>query len=573
MAKKESITEIGLDPQQWRALHPLTPISQTWSVLAALLGLLTWQTYDELSQLFSAEIIWGPGYLGYSMFTVVLFAFLTGSLLVALLVGIYSYFAWRKMRYAITPEAVYFKEGIISRSQRSAKLNRIQAVNITHPFFGRIFGLGRIDIEVAGGAGSNLQFGLLKTSELEAVRLEILHYLRLAKNGETTVAATDALGNENRPTTALLSGETNATVPAEMSTEIPVIYGLKDAVTNAEIEGNLIFSVPVGRLLLSQTVNIGIIFSLLAGIGSVASSLVLYFVLEGGFGALLGAGSFAFVIFSAVFNTFASNFNFRAYLAEDGIRIRAGLLETRSQTIAPHRIHAVHVEQPFFWRFFDWYRVRITQAAFQDANTSSDKADVNILLPVGTRADMLRAVWMIYPDLGVAEPLQTLRVGIEGTGDGNGFINNPKRARIFNWITYNRNAHCLTEKVLLVRSGRITRHLTINSFSRLQSMYLAQGPVARWKDLAVVHLSMVGGVFSSAEIELGNVDEQVALRLFEELKQRSSEQRSLENPQAWAQRVHAGLDTDQSYQTVPTPSEATPQLENGFETNQITPQY
>ncbi|MDO5060042.1 MAG: PH domain-containing protein [Actinomycetaceae bacterium] len=572
MAKKESITEIGLDPQQWRALHPLTPISQTWSALAALLGILTWQTYDELSKLFSPEVIWGPGYWGYSMFTAVLFVFLTGSLLIALLVGIYSYFAWRKMRYAITPEAVYFKEGIISRNQRSAKLNRIQAVNITHPFFGRIFGLGRIDIEVAGGAGSNLQFGLLKTSELEAVRLEILHYLRAAKNGETPVATTGVLGNENQPAATLLPGETNPTAPAAMPTATPVTYGLKDAVTNAEIEGNLIFSVPVSRLLLSQAVNIGVLVSLLFGIASIVGSLVLFFVFEGGFGALLGTGSFAFVIFSAMFNTFASNFNFRAYLAEDGIRIRAGLLETRSQTIAPHRIHAVHVEQPFFWRFFDWYRVRITQAAFQDANASADKADVNILLPVGTRADMLRAVWMIYPDLGVADPLQTLRAGIEGTGDGNGFINNPKRARIFNWITYNRNAHCLTDKVLLVRKGRITRNLTITSFSRLQSMYLAQGPLARWKDLAVVHLSMVGGAFSSVETELGNVDGQIALRLFEELKQRSSLQRSLENPQAWAQRVHAGLDTEQSYQAVSAPSPVTAQLETSFETNQITPQ-
>ncbi|MCS4484763.1 PH domain-containing protein [Gleimia sp. 6138-11-ORH1] len=546
MAKQESVIEIGLDPQVWRALHPLTPLANTWSTFVAIIGVLTWQSYRELSRLFSSDVLWSPAYAGYSTITVIVFAVFSGAFLISLLVGIYSFVAWRKMRYAITSEAVYFKEGIIFHSQRIAKLNRIQAVNITHPLFGRIFGLGKIDIEVAGGSDSNLILGLLKTSELESVRLEILQHLKAAKAAQLNHTA---LEDENltavTPAQNLALENTQSDLGAAASKEIS--YTEIDAITNAEIEGNLIFSVPVTRLLLSQLVNIGVLISLALGVASFAVAYILFFSFGAGLGSLLAIGSIGFGSIAYIFNSTASNFNFRAYLAEDGIRIRAGLLETRSQTIAPHRIHAVQITQPFFWRFFGWYKVHFTQAAFQGAS-SDQKADINILLPVGTKEEMFRAVWMIFPDLGVENPIQTLQVGLEGAGDGDGYVNNPKRSRIFQPLTYVRNAFCLTEKVLLVRSGRITRSLSITSYSRMQSCYLQQGPFARWRKLAQVQLNMVGNVFSGLDGATGNLDEQVAVDLFQELNRRSIKQRILENPASWHQRVQTGLESAQTYQ-------------------------
>lgn len=524
METHDSITDSGVPAEAWRPLHPLTPLSQTWSTFAALLGIFTYQTYDELVQLFSEEVLWGPGYWGYSMLTVIIFGVLAGGLLLTLLIGLYSWAAWRKMRFAITPEAVYFRSGIVSRNQRIAKLNRIQAVNITHPLFGRLFGLGRIDIEVAGGADSNVSFGLLKTAELEAVRLEILQHLRNQQAGSAVEAAS-------------LIPEGASLTPEQAGTA----YDVTASITNTEAEGRLIFVVPVKRLLLAQAINIGVIIAFLGSLGAITCSIVL-FIITGEIGALFSIGGVGVAFFTYLTKTISGNFNFRAYLADDGIRVRAGLTTTRAQTIAPHRIHSVTIDQPYFWRIFGWYRVRVGQAAFQ--GTENDTVDHSLLLPVGTREDMLRAVWMIFPDLGVTDPIGTIRAGLEDFGDGTGYVNNPERAKYFDWFTYRRNAHCLTDKVLLVRGGRVNRHLGILMYSRLQSVELRQGPLSRKLNLALVEVKMVNSSVAVENSSLTHLDPQVAQHLYWQLQQRAKQQRELENPQVWNQRVNAGLETN-----------------------------
>lgn len=107
--------------------------------------------------------VWGPG---TRSFPVVIGL---ASVIVAIIAA-YCYLAWKMTRYAITPTAVWYCSGILSRKQRHARLSRIQAVNLSYSLIGRIVGLGYLDIEVAGGSGSRIKLGLLSSLRLEEVR-------------------------------------------------------------------------------------------------------------------------------------------------------------------------------------------------------------------------------------------------------------------------------------------------------------------------------------------------------------------------------------------------------------------
>lgn len=111
--------------------------------------------------------VWGPG---TRSFPVVIGL---ASAIVAIIAA-YCYLAWKMTRYAITPTAVWYCSGILSRKQRHAHLSRIQDVNLSYSLIGRIVGLGYLDVEVAGGSDSRIKLGLLSSLRLEEVQALVL---------------------------------------------------------------------------------------------------------------------------------------------------------------------------------------------------------------------------------------------------------------------------------------------------------------------------------------------------------------------------------------------------------------
>lgn len=517
-APRETAVGSGVDESLWRSVHPLTPLAQTWAVIAGLAAFFTYQFADILREIRETVTeVAGEETLSSFGLPEILIAVSLFIVVVVVIAGIYSWLAWRRISYAITPEAVYYRSGILSRSQRHARLNRVQAVNITHTLVGRLFKLGNIDIEVAGGADSSLKFGLLKTDDLERVRREILLRVAAAKHqplDADAVAPTDGAPEDG-------AGEQTTSA----SNQLPI--GADD--------GQLIYRVDTRRLLISTLLNMGILIAILVFLAAVVFGIVLLILFPINIMNLLYLGVFALSIGGVAWNAFSKNYGFRAYVTDDGIRIRAGLTSTRAQTVPVDRIHAVQVTQPFFWRFFDWYKVTISQAGF--AGDVEDQQAANVLLPVGSRDEMLRAVWMVYPDLGVADPIGTLIFGIEGEGPGYGFYPNPDRSKLFDWITWRRRALLLTDTAVLMRNGRITRELTVLSYSRLQSAAVKQGPFDRRRHLVNIEFHLVDE--SSVHSTHPHMDSQLAVSVFTQITARALDNRERESARAWEQRMTA----------------------------------
>ncbi|MDO5034600.1 MAG: PH domain-containing protein [Actinomycetaceae bacterium] len=580
MARNETLTAVGsgVEESEWRSLHPITPLARTWTIFAAIIAFIFFQNAQFLYDIAELGLVETYG------IAIVLFAIAAGILLFILVTGIYSWFAWKRMGFAITSEAVFFREGIFFRRQKHARLDRIQAVNITHPLIGRIFKLGNIDVEVAGGAGSNFKLGLLKTAQLEEVRREVMLRARQAK-GQIAAPAAQAGGTLAGAGVAGVSGQGSALpgsglagsgLPggAEAGLGGPQMGQMQGAVAPApgtdismmefdELE-NIVFKVPTGRLLASVVVNGG---SLLLGITGAA--MILGTVIPAVMFPTVGAAVLPAVIggiamFTYPFNQFSMNYGFTASVTSDGIRVRSGLLSTRAQTIPIQRIHGIKVRQPFFWRYFGWYKVEIVQAGFAPTG-KEDKVNHSVLLPVGEKHDMLRALWMVYPNLGVPNPVEVINAGLTSEGEMLGFSQNPPSSKIFDPLVWKRRAVRLTDEMILLRDGRITRKFTMLPYDHLQSTRISQGPWERRRGLATVSLHLVQVELAAGIRHLGAAQ---AEQVHTEITRRARLTRTHETQEEWVRRAapaaseqgtaytQQGADAQGQAVGVPTPNQA-----------------
>lgn len=489
--------EAGVPDGEWKRVHPLSPILNSWQVLAVLFAVLFFQNIQNLRELsqfiasegLSAAIIIGAGSL----------------LLLVILIFLISFLSWRATSYAVTDRAVWMRTGILFRQQRHIRLERIQAVDVIHPFLGRIVGLGRLNVEAAGGAGSSLSIGYLKTSDLDDLRAEILARAAGLKIDEVapTVDAAEP---------GMASGSISLEAPEK------VLY----AITSGRLLASILLS---GTFLWSAffillAITAGIVFQVLGGQASLWGWLPLLVP------ALI-------VSISVLWSKFSSEFNFQAAVSPDGIRIRRGLLESRAETIPPRRVHAVKVTQPLLWRMPGWYKVQISQASARFGG-SGNQSMSSSLLPVGTKEEALLALWLVLPDLGVDDANKFFEDATSGTKPNSQFYGVSQRARWFDPLVYKRRGLALTRTSAVLRDGRIVRRASFVAYERIQSQKLFHGPIDG--RLAMVSLStcLVPGEVHLTMVHLPNeAAEEISARLVTCM----TEARSSEPPERWLQRV------------------------------------
>lgn len=315
----------------WHQVHPVTPVVKGWKVLLVLL-VVAWQSMGE----WSADL---PGLVRTVGWWPVV-----GVLLAAILVGFAgAWLAWRMTRYAIGPDAVYLHTGVLARRQRTARLDRVQGIDVVQPLLARLLGLAELRIEVAGGADSAVRLSFLREDAAHQLRNTIL----------ARAAGVD-FGTPEQP-------------EAPEAPERELV-----AVTPARLVASLVRSPVIGFLTLGL-IALAVTVAVTRELGVLFSAAP----------AVLGAGGY-------LWGRFAGEFNFRLAQSPDGIRLRHGLLEQRAQTVPPGRVQAVRLRQPVLWRGKDWWRLHVNVAGYGVAE--EDGSTQSVLLPVGDRREALLAL-------------------------------------------------------------------------------------------------------------------------------------------------------------------------------------
>ena len=500
----------GIAPEDWHYLHPLTYARRVVGSVVGAVGLATvanasvigsWLASDEVASEFNIGAI----FLGLAAVAVI----------VAAVSCLYCYLSWKMTRYAVTSTAVWYRAGILKRTQRHARLSRIQAVNVSYSLLGRLIGLGFLDIEVAGGADSSIKLGLLRARRLEELRALLLA-LASGAIDEVVDPSADAVAS----TVGHRSGASPLEAPERRVFKVGFVKLLASMLATFDNAVALFF----GVFLLGLN-------GFLVGVVGVTSLMSFFGILAGSFSLL-----------KTVWDRFDREFGFTASIAADGVHIKRGLTARRHVTIPPGRIHALEVTQPLVWRIFGWYRVEITQAG--NAKTTNDESnnkdrmrvDVasDVVLPVGSLAEVRQAIAIAIPDLGVDDPEGFLTSLRAGTREDRWMTPIPSSARILDPIVYSRRAFSVTDAVFAIRDGFFNLRFSIIPLTRIQSVSLRQGPIQRWRRVATVRAELVPGrVASTAE----HVEDGRSLRLFTQLSEASKIRREAEAPERWLSRV------------------------------------
>ena len=544
------------DNVTWHRVCFVTPLLEGWKIATGVLAFVMIRNLGDFLRAYRFAREHGfslGGRFGYYLLG------LAGLILLWAGLGLLS---WWRRAYAVDADGVYLRSGILSRKLRTARLPRIQSVDVVHPLLGRILGLGRLTVEVAGGRDSRVVIGFLTTRELYALRDRILDLaagqvevpgpapeegaVGASRAGRDTGIIDDA-ASAARPegvTPGKSAGSGSTPAPSPRSTRLRA----------SSFQEHPLYGVDAGIL-----------------IGSLLRSPSIYVFLVVAVGVLVGGGvvivtgtmpsdawlpmisSFLTSIAGAaalVWSRFNNAWSFQAAATPSGIRVRYGLTADTSRTLPPGRVHAVGITQPILWRGKDWWKVDVSVAGREDRpQDGRNRQTANLLLPVGVRDTALRALWLVVPDLGVPDPDALLTQALSGRDDdgvgdpqapagsvARGFVRISRRGRIFRPLTWRRAAVILTDTCVIIRHGRWRRRVAVFPYERIQSLHVHRGPLARRRRLASLRLDMVT---QEVPTSITNLDAADAKALAAQISERALRRSSAEQLDRWLTRAVA----------------------------------
>ena len=340
--------------------------------------------------------------------------------------ALFGYLSWRAMRYRVTPTELQVESGVLTKRSRRVPLARVQAVDVVRPFYARVLGLAELRLEVVGAGDAEAPLAFLAEDRAGALRTQLLD---LAAGREA--AAEDA--------------------PAPAPDRVLV------AVPTSPLVWSTLLGAPLVTVL-AVTLAVG---AALAVAPSVAGTVV-FTALP----LLFGVGSFAV-------RRVLAEYGFTVAESPDGLRLRHGLLDTRSQTIPPGRVQAVRVREPLLWRRFGWVRVEVDVAGYGAGR--EEQSATSALLPVAPRQLALDLVARV-----LGGPLPPADQPVPGA------------ARWRAPLQAHRLRVGLDDKHVVTTSGVVTTTTDVAPLSKVQSVRLTQGPYERRLGLASVHVDTAG---------------------------------------------------------------------------------
>lgn len=480
---------------EWHRLHPATPLLRGGIVLLAVLGFVIANFRERVVEwIFGAPSLPGDplqtayerGQLGWAGL----------ALVGALVLGVAAFYAsWRFHTFRVGDEVVEVRSGILFRSHRRARLDRVQGIAISRPLFARIFGAARLEISVAG-QDAKVQLAYLAGADADRLRLEVL---RLASGARTPAPAPPGAQTATTPVAdaSAITGAEGAVAAsgAELRDAAPapgepgVVNRRVQELLAPELDPNAappesVVRIPPGRLIGSLVLSGFTVMLVLVGIAVLVASLlgrrefVIFLVLPG---VIAAVGYYV--------NRFTKSLRYSIAATPDGVRIGYGLLSTSNDTLPPGRIHALEVSQPLLWRPAGWWMIRIDRAgaAGQSAAQTS-----TTMLPVGTLDDVRKVLGLLLPGLAGAETRDIVLAGLVA-GRGRGFTDAPRRAWPLRPLSWRRTGYAETADAVLLRSGFVWRHLSIVPFARVQSLRITQGPLLRMLRVVEIAVQTVAG--------------------------------------------------------------------------------
>jgi putative membrane protein len=499
------VTETAVAPaEEWRRTNPLSFLvgaitslrNAGLPALAALIGTGAWK---------QGLVAIVPAFAALLLFT-----------------AFFSWIAWRHFRYRLGDGDIRVERGLFSKTARSVPYERIQDVSLEQTLVPRLFGMVDVKFETGAGGKDEVRIRYVTAAEAEALRETV----RARKAGDAVAPDAPAL-------------------PAEEAGHTLFAMDAKRLTTFGVFEFSLVVFAVLGGAL--QQFDFLLSFDvwdfrgwlhLFAGPG--------HWLQELGFAAQVIGAAIALTLLGLVGlvtglgRTALRDWGFRLEETPKGLRRRRGLLTRTDVVMRLHRVQALKVTTGILRRRFGWYGLGVVSLA-QEA-----KSESHVVVPFGTMdeiAPVVRTTGFALPDdatewhrsarqqrtdsvvltlapfaalAAVVATIATLLVSRPGEVPAGwpmlaaaglavvgGFL------ALREWHLWRHSRHAIDARQLYVRHGWLAPRLDIASRVKLQSVEIAQGPLARRRGYADLKFGVAGGTLEMHGVPL---DEARAIR-------------------------------------------------------------
>lgn len=422
--------------------------------------------------------------------------------IVAALIGIgFSYLGWLRTTYTIGEADIRVDSGLFSRAARSVPYERIQDVSLEAKLLPRLLGLVAVKFETGAGGADDLALTYLTAEEGERLR----QLVRERRDDEEAVA--------------LSAGTDAAAPPAAAETgELMFAMDTKRLVTFGLFEFSLaVFAVLGGALQYLDNVtsidvwNVDLWYAWLKEQGSTVATLGPYaqaLAAAAGLIGLLLIGSITGVV-----RTVTRDWGFALTRSARGFRRQRGLF-TRTDVVMPaHRVQALEIGTGLLRYRFGWHSLGFVSLA-QD-----DKQQSHVVAPFATMAEIApiaAAAGFRLPDETTAWHRASIRHRTDlALRDAAIFLLAAIPTAIFapaglalipfglavlavgaNLYAWEFRRHAIDDRQVYASHGFLSPRQEIATRLKLHSVEIAQGPIARMRGYATVHLGLAGGSFA-----------------------------------------------------------------------------
>jgi putative membrane protein len=480
-------------PEEWRRTSPLS------FAVRAITGLRN-LIFPAVAMLFGTQGWDGGG------------AFVAPALIAMVLITwLFTWIAWRHFRYHVGENDIRVERGLISRSARAVPYERIQDVSLEQKPVPRLFGMVEVRFETGAGGKDEIRIAYVTAAEAEALRETV----RARKSGDTADAV-DSAAPVEEPSRTLFA----------MDPRRLVTFGL--------FEFSLIAFAVIGGalqqfdfLLPFDIWNFEAWIGLLAGPGHWLEELGLAAQAIGAALALAVLGMVGFV--TGLGRTVLRDWAFRLEETAKGLRRRRGLL-TRTDTVMPvHRVQALKVTTGIVRRRFGWHALAAVSLA-QDAKASHHVivpfAQMSEIVPVirvagfdlpdgdthwhrpSPRYRFDRALLGALPLIAGAGVLAAVRPLFPPEAATSSLFGVAALAGLAALVALRErflsryDRHAIDRERIYVRRGWLAPRLDIASRVKLQSVEIAQGPIARRRGYASLVFGIAGGTLEIGGLPL-----------------------------------------------------------------------
>lgn len=531
----------------WHRVHRATPLLRAWTALLALAAAVAVNVQASAYVALWGLLHGGPWWI--------LPAALGAVVVLCALIWLVSGIWWRATGYRITDEEVELRRGVLNRQLRTARFDRVQAVDVAEPLIPRLFGLASVKVETAGGTDSHIDILYLPRAVAEALRRDLLARVRggsiadvpsrpsggsrtdgrvagagagtAGADGAGTNAASGAWGSEGSGVGSVSAGAadswgdagTDAAPGAWGESSAEDGAGAADAPAGWAGQGSgapvasagpvdedrlrgLVEEIPARRALgaaaLSANTVVGVVAAVLLIATPIANATVI--------GVLLA-------VVPSVWRVLNTSWLFTAKIddADRVLHLNYGLTERRRQAVPLDRVHAVKVSQTPLWRLVGWWQVQVSVAGYGGPLNSKTESTTTVL-PVGSRETALA----VFAEITGMDPGEIERVATP-EGRGAAQFTSPAIARWVSPVDRRQQGVTLAEDRVITHHGRVGRTVETIETSHIQELSLTQGPIQRLLGLATVRLDLVPGPVYMKGRDLAHED---AEALVEKLRDR-----------------------------------------------------